>query len=79
MLGASDGRSQRYDDAIGAYERSVALHPTALACKSLGILEYYRRRDSTRAAALWRQSLTLDPDQPEVRNLLRRAGDPSAR
>ena len=73
MLGASDGRAGLYDDAIAAYERSVALRPTALACKSLGILVYFRRRDPIRAGALWRQSLALDPEQPDVRDLLRRS------
>ena len=79
LLAASNGRSQRYDDAIAAYERSVALRPTALACKSLGILEYFRRRDPGRAMILWKQSLALDPNQPDVQDLLRRFGGASSR
>jgi tetratricopeptide (TPR) repeat protein/predicted AlkP superfamily phosphohydrolase/phosphomutase len=74
LLGASNGRAQRYDDAIAAYERAVALRPTALACKSLAVLQYYRRRDAPRAIALWKQSLTLDPNQLDVRDLLHRLG-----
>jgi tetratricopeptide (TPR) repeat protein len=79
LLGASNGRAQRYDDAIAAYERAVAVHPTALACKSLAVLHYFHRRDAARAIALWKQSLTLDPNQADVRDLLRGWADPGRR
>jgi tetratricopeptide (TPR) repeat protein len=72
MLGAALGRAGELDSAIEAYERSISLKPTALACKTLAALVFERRKDSARAIALWRQSLALDPKQPDVTAFLRR-------
>ncbi len=72
MLGAAWGRAGRLDRAIEAYERSVALEPSALGCKTLAALVFGERRDKPRAVALWRQSLALDPEQPDVREFLKR-------
>lgn len=72
MLGNAFARASRWDDAVGAYERSVALRPTALTCKALAALLFEKRHDRARAVALWKQSLTLKPDQPDVRNFLKR-------
>lgn len=72
MLGAAQGRAGDLDSAIESYERSISLKPTALACKTLAALLFERRKDSARAVTLWRQSLALDPNQPEVRAFLRR-------
>ena len=74
MLGAAHGREGRLDLAVEAYERSVSLGPTPLACKTLAALLLDQRRDRRRAVALWRQSLSLDPEQPDVRRFLRRYG-----
>ena len=72
MLGAALGRAGELDSAIEAYERSISLKPTALACKTLAALVFERRKDSVRAIALWRQSLALDPKQPDVIAFLNR-------
>jgi predicted AlkP superfamily phosphohydrolase/phosphomutase/tetratricopeptide (TPR) repeat protein len=74
MLGAAYGRSDRLDKAIRAYERSVALGPTPLACKTLAALVFETRRDRPRAVSLWKQSLSLDPRQEDVREMLRLYG-----
>ena len=75
-LGGVDGGEGRYDDAIADYQRSIALHPTAGACKTLAVLVYYRKHDPAHAVALWKQSLALDPNQPDVREALERARPP---
>jgi cytochrome c-type biogenesis protein CcmH/NrfG len=62
---------------MAAYEESVRLRPTALACKTLAALAFEERHDRPRAVALWTQSLALDPAQADVRAFLRRFG-PSA-
>jgi tetratricopeptide (TPR) repeat protein len=72
MLGAALGRAGELDAAIEAYEQSISLKPTALACKTLAALVFERRKDAGRAVALWRQSLALDPNQPDVTVFLRR-------
>jgi predicted AlkP superfamily phosphohydrolase/phosphomutase/tetratricopeptide (TPR) repeat protein len=73
MLGAAWGRVGELDRAIAAYKRSVALGPTPLACKTLAALLLGERKDKAGAVALWKQSLALDPDQPDVREFLRRS------
>jgi tetratricopeptide (TPR) repeat protein len=72
MLGGALGRAGDLDSATEAYERSVSLKPTPLACKTLAALVFERRKDRARAVALWRQSLALDPNQPDVKAFLRR-------
>ena len=74
LLGAARGRAGRTADAIAAYERSVSLSPTPLACNTLAALVVSSGGDPARAAALWRQSLALDPDQPDIRRFLERSG-----
>lgn len=74
MLGAADGRAQRFEDAIRDYERSVAARPTPLACKTLAALAFTRLHDRARAVALWKQALALDPNQTDVQQLLERYG-----
>ncbi len=71
MLGAAAGRAGDYPGAIAAYEKSISLKPTALACKTLAALYFEVRHDSARAVALWEQSLELDPGQADVRNFLK--------
>jgi len=73
MLGAAWGRVGELDRAIAAYQRSVALGPTPLACKTLAALLLGERKDKAGAVALWKQSLALDPDQPDVQQFLRSA------
>jgi tetratricopeptide (TPR) repeat protein len=73
MRGAAEGRAGDVDAAYRAYERSVSLRPSPVACKTLAALAF-ERRDRARAVALWKQSLALDPDQPDVRAFLRRFG-----
>jgi tetratricopeptide (TPR) repeat protein len=80
MIGAANGRAGNYDTAIDAYERSIAIDPTALACKTLAALVFEVRHDRARAVALWEQSLTLDRHQPDVQRFLERYGaEPAAR
>lgn len=79
MLGAALGRSGDLGAALSSYERSIALRPTALACKTLAALYFEVRKDRTRALKLWNESLALDPDQPEVREFVRRYGPPGPR
>jgi len=74
MLGAAHGRASRLEDAIGAYERSVAAQPTPLTCKTLALLLYEVRHDRTRAVTLWKQSLALQPGQPDVEAFLKKVG-----
>jgi tetratricopeptide (TPR) repeat protein len=76
MLGAALGRAGDLSGALSAYERSVTIRPTPLACKTLAALVFEVRKDRERAVALWKQSLALDPDQAEVRDFLRRYGPP---
>jgi len=70
LVGAAYGRAGQFDRAIDAYERAVALDPTPLACKTLAALIFEIRGDRPRAVALWRQSLELDRNQPDVRRFL---------
>jgi predicted AlkP superfamily phosphohydrolase/phosphomutase/cytochrome c-type biogenesis protein CcmH/NrfG len=77
LLGAAYGRLARFDESIGAYEKSVEVAPTALSCKTLAALVFERRKDRPRAVALWKQSLDLDNNQPDVRGFLRAYGDKS--
>ncbi|MEO8191125.1 MAG: alkaline phosphatase family protein [Acidobacteriota bacterium] len=79
MLGAALGRTGDLPGAIAAYEKSISLKPTALACKTLGALYFEVRHDGARAVALWEQSLALDPEQPDVKNFLRRYRKPTGR
>jgi predicted AlkP superfamily phosphohydrolase/phosphomutase/tetratricopeptide (TPR) repeat protein len=74
MLGAAHGRASQLEDAIGAYERSVAAQPTPLTCKTLAALLYEVRHDRARATALWKQSLAMQPGQPDVEAFLRKLG-----
>ena len=74
MLGAAHGRASQMEDAIDAYERSVAAQPTPLTCKTLGALLYEIRHDRARATALWKQSLALQPGQPDVEAFLKKLG-----
>jgi tetratricopeptide (TPR) repeat protein len=75
MLGAARGRAGQLDTALRAYERSVALQPTALGCKTLAALVFERRHDRRRAVRLWEQSLALDPRQPDVEAFLQKYGN----
>ena len=74
MLGAAYGRASKMEDAIGAYEKSVAAGPTPLTCNTLALLLYEIRHDRDRAVALWKRSLQLQPGQKDVEALLERAG-----
>jgi predicted AlkP superfamily phosphohydrolase/phosphomutase/tetratricopeptide (TPR) repeat protein len=76
MLGAAHGRASQLDAALAAYERSVALRPSALSVKTLAALVFERRNDRSRAVSLWKQSLALDPNQPDVRQFLKAHGVP---
>lgn len=73
-LGATHGRAGDFDRSIDAYERAVAIEPSALACKTLAALVLEVRRDRTRAVELWERSLELDRDQPDVRRYLHQFG-----
>ncbi len=75
VLGGIYGRAGDLEHAIEAYDRSVALQPTALACKTLAALIFEVRHDRARAVRLWTQSLDLDRHQPDVESFLRRFGD----
>jgi tetratricopeptide (TPR) repeat protein/predicted AlkP superfamily phosphohydrolase/phosphomutase len=77
MLGAALGRSGDLGGAISAYERSVAIRPTPLACKTLAALLFEERKDRDRAVALWKQSLDLEPGQADVEDFLKRYGSRS--
>jgi tetratricopeptide (TPR) repeat protein len=74
MLGAAYGRASKMEEAIAAYEKSVAAQPTPLTCNTLALLFYEVRRDRDRAVALWKQSLELQPGQRDVEAFLKRAG-----
>ncbi len=73
LRGSLLAKQGRLDEAISAEERSVAIRPTPGACRNLGVL-LARRGDRARAAALLKQSLALNADQPEVREMLKRLG-----
>jgi len=73
-LGAALARASRWEEAIAANERSVALRPSAPTCNALAGLLFEKRHDRARAVALWKQSLALKPDQPDVRSLLKNYG-----
>lgn len=60
LLGA--GKEQ---EAEAALDRAMRIQPTAYAAKTLAALAL-RRRDLARGIALLRQSLSLEPDQPQV-------------
>jgi tetratricopeptide (TPR) repeat protein len=74
MLGAAHGRASQLEAAIGDYEKSVAAQPTPLTCKTLAALLYEVRHDRVRATALWKQSLALQPGQPDVEAFLKKFG-----
>jgi tetratricopeptide (TPR) repeat protein len=78
VLGAAYGRLGDLERALDAYEHSVRLEPSALACKTLAALVFEVRHDRTRAIALWQQSLQLDRNQPDVQRFLQEfSGGPS--
>ena len=79
LLGGAYGRAGDLGHAIDAYERSVALEPTALACKTLAALVFEVRHDRTRALQLFEQSLELDRNQPDVQRFVRQLTPPPAR
>jgi len=79
LLGGAYGRSGDLARAIDAYERAVALQPTALACKTLAALVFEVRHDRARALRLWEQSLELDRNQPDVQEFVRQFANPPAR
>jgi predicted AlkP superfamily phosphohydrolase/phosphomutase/Tfp pilus assembly protein PilF len=79
LLGGAYGRAGDLEHAIDAYERSVALQPTALACKTLAALVFEVRHDRVRALQLWEQSLELDRNQPDVQQFVRRFGGASSK
>ena len=74
MLGAASGRRGDLEGALAAYDRSVSIHPSPLSCKTLAALVFELRKDRPRAVALWKQSLALDPAQPDVKSFLRKYG-----
>ena len=74
VLGAAYGRLGDFERAMDAYEHSVALEPSALACKTLAALVFEVRHDRARAVALWEQSLQLDRNQPDVKRFLQKFG-----
>lgn len=74
MIGATYGRAGSYASAIDAYERSIAIEPTALSCKTLAALVFEIRHDRSGAVALWEQSLALDRHQPDVQRFLEQYG-----
>src|SRR5262249_33306796 len=74
VLGGAYGRSGDFAHAIDAYEHSVALKPTALACKTLAALVFEVRHDRARAVQLWEQSLELDRNQPDVQQFVQQFG-----
>ena len=79
LLGGAYGRAGDLTQAIAAYERSVALQPTALACKTLAALVFEVRKDRARAVQLWEQSLELDRNQPDVQQFVRQFATAPAR
>jgi predicted AlkP superfamily phosphohydrolase/phosphomutase/Tfp pilus assembly protein PilF len=80
MIGATYGRAGDFDRAIDAYERSVAIEPSALACKTLAALVFEIRHDRARAVALWTESLAIDRHQRDVEQFLQQFGkSPSTR
>jgi len=74
LLGGAYGRAGELESAIDAYQRSVALRPNPLACKTLAALMFEVRHDRKTAVRLWEQSLELDPNQPDVKGFLSRYG-----
>ena len=79
LLGGAYGRADNLEQAIDAYERSVALKPTALACKTLAALLFEVHHDRVRAVQLWEQSLELDRNQPDVQRFIRQFGGTSTK
>jgi hypothetical protein len=49
-------------------------NPMPLTCKTLAALVYAVGHDRARATALWKQSLALQPGQPDVEAFLRKLG-----
>lgn len=74
LLGAIYGRMEQFDPAISAYEQSIQIEPTALACKTLAALVFEIHHDRAKAVKLWQQSLELDRHQPDVQQFLSRYG-----
>lgn len=72
LLGGAYGRAGEYEPAIDAYQRSIDLRPTPLACKTLAALMFEVRHDRAKAVQLWKQSLELDRNQPDVQQFVRR-------
>jgi tetratricopeptide (TPR) repeat protein len=65
LAARSLGEAGRLDEAEADLRRAVAIHPTAPALRALGI-RAAQRRDIPRAITFFRQSLELDPTQPDV-------------
>jgi tetratricopeptide (TPR) repeat protein len=62
-LGALFYVQGRTKDAIEAYERSLSIRPNYQAASNLGTLYFYDMADYARAAASFRQAVTLDENQ----------------
>lgn len=65
LLARSLGLAGHPDSAEAALRRAVAINPTSAALAALG-RRAAQRREIPEAIALFRQSLTLEPSQPEV-------------
>jgi tetratricopeptide (TPR) repeat protein len=65
LIARSLGEGGRTDEAESALKRAVAIRPSAPALKVLG-MHAARRREIPRAISFFRQSLELEPSQPDV-------------
>jgi tetratricopeptide (TPR) repeat protein len=66
-LGSALAQAGRYTDGVAELERALGLQPSStLALNNLGVF-YARREDYARALDFWNRSLSIDPNQPEIR------------
>jgi predicted AlkP superfamily phosphohydrolase/phosphomutase/Flp pilus assembly protein TadD len=66
-LGSALAQAGRFTEGVAELERALGLQPSStLALNNLGVY-YARREDYTRALDFWNRSLSIDPNQPEIR------------
>jgi tetratricopeptide (TPR) repeat protein len=63
--GKALAKQKNYTQAIEAFRRSIAIHPSARAWNDLGIA-YYDQRQHQQAAEAFRQALIIQPDSPHA-------------
>ncbi len=73
VMGHKYLKAKQYDMAIKYYNASAKVQPTYQAYQFLGTA-YYKKGDTDKARAAYEKSLSLNPNNPQVKNILAKMG-----